>query len=99
MLFFGRSKMDDQNSTSAAPAAPAPSGPGAAVTDERSAANLRTLGLSVGASWDEITQAHARLVSDLTPGPGASHRNVALAEELLAEVNQALASLRMQSVA
>jgi hypothetical protein len=67
--------------------------------DEATAVHLQMLGLGPGATWDEITEAHARLVSDLTPGPNASHRNVSLAEQFLSEVNQAFASLRMQSVA
>ncbi len=59
--------------------------------------HFRALGLRTGASWDEICDAHRRLVSDLTPGPEASHRNVALANRLLDEVNQAFASLRARS--
>ena len=61
--------------------------------------HLQVLGLSPGASSDEIHRAHARLVADLTPGPGASHRNVALANALLDEVNSAFDSLRLSSVA
>ncbi|MGH1489686.1 MAG: hypothetical protein ACRBK7_09880 [Acidimicrobiales bacterium] len=71
----------------------------AASDSPATAVHLQMLGLSPGATWDEITEAHARLVSDLTPGPNASHRNVSLAEQFLSEVNQAFASLRMQSVA
>lgn len=61
--------------------------------------DLRVLGLAPGATWEDICQAHARLVADLTPGPDASHRNVALAEKLLDEVNAAFAALRFSSVA
>jgi len=61
--------------------------------------DLRTLGLAPGATWEDICRAHARLVADLTPGPDASHRNVALAETLLDEVNAAFSSLRFSSVA
>ena len=60
---------------------------------------LRVLGLNPGATSDEIRRAHARLVADLTPGPEASHRNVALAKALLDEVNRAFDSLRLSSVA
>ncbi len=59
--------------------------------------HLKTLGLNPGASWEEVCQAHARLVADLTPGPGADHRNVELANRLLDEVNQAFDSLRVLS--
>ncbi len=68
------------------------------VIDE-AAPHLRALGLSPGASWEEVSRAHASLVADLTPGPGASHRNVAMAMALLDEVNSAYASLRLLSVA
>ncbi|MGI9598315.1 MAG: hypothetical protein ACR2QK_19280 [Acidimicrobiales bacterium] len=67
--------------------------------DDDTAAHLQVLGLAGGATSEEIAAAHARLVSDLTPGPDASHRNVALAERFLNEVNHAFQSLRMQSVA
>ena len=66
---------------------------------DQAAPHLRALGLSPGASWEEVSRAHASLVADLTPGPGASHRNVALAMALLDEVNSAYASLRLLSVA
>ncbi len=61
--------------------------------------HLRILGLSSSASWDDITRAHARLVSDLTPGPGAAHRNVHLALSMLDDVNRAFDSLRVRMVA
>ena len=61
------------------------------------ATDLRVLGLPHDASWDEICEAHARLVADLTPGPDASHGKVALAERLLDEVNLAFDSLRARS--
>lgn len=96
MFLFGRTKTDDPS-----PASTTSVERSGRFDDGRrlpSADHLQTLGLRPGASWDEITEAHARLVADLTPGPGASHRNVALAEQFLAEVNQALASLRVQSV-
>lgn len=79
--------------------------PGAAPSTDRdsrfdeAARHLRVLGLSPGATSDEIRRAHARLVADLTPGPEASHRNVALAQSLLDEVNTAFDSLRLSSVA
>lgn len=60
-------------------------------------ADLRVLGLSPDASWEQILEAHARLVSDLTPGDGADHGNVALAERLLDEVNRAFDALRARS--
>ena len=63
------------------------------------AVSLRALGLPPTANWDEIATAHRRLVSDLTPGPDASHRNVELAERFLREVNEAYASLQILSVA
>ena len=63
------------------------------------AVSLRALGLPPTATWAEIATAHRRLVSDLTPGPDASHRNVELAERFLREVNEAYASLQILSVA
>lgn len=63
------------------------------------AGHLRALGLTEGATWEEITEAHRRLVSDLTPGPSASHRKVALAQTYLDEVNAAYESLQMLAVA
>lgn len=60
---------------------------------------LEILGLQESATWDEITRAHRSLVSDLTPGPDASHRNVALALSMLEDVNRAFASLRVRMVA
>ncbi|MEM7276235.1 MAG: hypothetical protein AAF547_24385 [Actinomycetota bacterium] len=74
---------------------------GAFVPDRKpdeAARHLRVLGLGPGASWDEICDAHRRLVADLTPGAGASHPNVALAESFLREVNDAFSSLRIHSV-
>lgn len=104
MYLFSRTKNGDQLKSSNPSAAaatrepddnePAPKARG----DARTTANLEVLGLPPGARWDEITDAHARLVSDLTPGLDASHRNVALAEQFLHEVNEAFASLRLQSV-
>lgn len=67
-------------------------GDGAAAADV--AQHLQVLGLTTEATWDEIRAAHRRLVADLTPGPDATHRNVALANHLLAEVNRAFDSLR-----
>jgi hypothetical protein len=66
---------------------------------EEASHHLQVLGLGNGATWDDICAAHARLVADLTPGPDASHRNVALARDLLDEVNTAFSSLRLSSVA
>ncbi len=96
MFLFGRTKTDHRPSTSMPSVDP--NGRADLGRRQSSADHLQTLGLRPGASWDEIAEAHARLVADLTPGTGASHRNVALAQQLLAEVNQALASLRVQSV-
>ncbi len=59
--------------------------------------HFRALGLPANATWDEVCEAHSRLVSDLTPGPDANHGNVALARRLLDEVNHAFASLRARS--
>lgn len=61
--------------------------------------HLAVLGLAGGASWEEIQRAHRRLVSDLTPGPNATHRNVDLALRMLREVNEAFRSLSVQQVA
>ncbi len=95
MSLFSRTKIDDQPHPVSTDTTSSRRGP----VDE-AAAQLQVLGLAPGASADEIVAAHARLVSDLTPGPDASHRNVALAEQFLREVNQAFDSLRrMQSVA
>ncbi len=63
------------------------------------AEHLRALGLSADATWPQVDEAHRRLVADLTPGPGASHRKVELAEQFLAEVNQAYSALRTIAVA
>jgi hypothetical protein len=71
--------------------------PGPTIGGEDAA--LRVLGLRPDARWSDIAEAHARLVADLTPGPGATHRNVALAEALLREVNQAFDALRVRAVA
>ena len=62
-------------------------------------AHLQALGLPPGATWEQATEAHRRLVADLTPGPDASHSNVELAQRYLSEVNQAFASLRTLSAA
>lgn len=71
--------------------------PSSADTTDVESAALRVLGVPPDASWDDITRAHARLVADLTPGPGASHRNVALATRLLQEVEQAFSSLQVRA--
>ncbi len=60
---------------------------------------LSALGLKDGASWEHIHAAHQSLVADLTPGSGASHSKVELAERLLAEVNEAYDALRLRHVA
>lgn len=81
-------------------ALPCPTATGEDATSNRGedpSADLRVLGLRTKASWEEIRDAHARLVADLTPGPDASHGNVALARELLNEVNLAFDSLRSRS--
>lgn len=60
---------------------------------------LSVLGLSEGATWQEIDAAHRSLVSDLTPGAGANHSKVDLANRFLAEVNEAYDALRLRLVA
>ncbi len=57
------------------------------------------LGVSDEASWEEISNAHSRLVADMTPGPKADHQRVTLALAMLDEVNLAFASLQRQAVA
>lgn len=61
--------------------------------------HLAVLGLDESATWDDVKRAHRSLVSDLTPGPTASHANVAVARQMLEEVNEAFASLRRLQVA
>ncbi len=63
------------------------------------AASLSILGLDIGAVWEDVERAHRSLVSDLTPGPDADHRNVGLALTMLHEVNEAFASLSVRRVA
>ncbi len=63
------------------------------------AASLSILGLDIGAVWEDVERAHRSLVSDLTPGPDADHRNVGLALSMLHEVNEAFASLSLRRVA
>ncbi len=63
------------------------------------AASLSILGLDIGAVWEDVERAHRSLVSDLTPGPDADHRNVGLALSMLHEVNEAFASLSVRRVA
>ncbi|MEM7323911.1 MAG: hypothetical protein AAF531_12560 [Actinomycetota bacterium] len=84
MFFFGRTKIETEE---------------AVISRDDVADNLRILGLSNGASWDDICAAHQRLVADLTPSAGATHQNVALAEAFLREVNDAFSSLQIRSVA
>ncbi len=60
---------------------------------------LAALGLNIGASWDDVESAYRSLVSDLTPGPDADHRNVGLALSMLHEVNEAFNSLSVRRVA
>lgn len=99
VFLFSRAKMDGQmTSDPAAPTSVDNAEPRSGRSDDDTE-HLRILGLAPGASWDEICRAHERLVADLTPGPEASHRNVALARNLLNEVNSAFASLRLSSVA
>lgn len=57
------------------------------------------LGLDESATWHDVKRAYRGLVSDLTPGPNASHANVAVAQQMLDEVNEAFASLRGLQVA
>ena len=61
--------------------------------------HLATLGLDSGVGWEQIKRAHRSLVSDLTPGPEADHRNVDLALAMLHEVNEAFKSLSVRRVA
>lgn len=61
--------------------------------DVASVAHLAALGLKPGASWGDIEDAYASLVSDLTPGPGANHSRVKLARKLLDEVHAAFQAL------
>lgn len=61
--------------------------------------HLATLGLNGQASWEDIKRAHRSLVSDLTPGPEADHRNVELALAMLHDVNEAYESLSVRRVA
>ena len=103
MSLFSRTKVDRRGGARfSAPPSPTRANdrttPSGTRPDEDSH-HLRVLGLSPGASSEEIRRAHARLVADLTPGPEASHRNVALAKSLLDEVNRAFTSLRLSSVA
>lgn len=84
MFFFGRTRNEIQE---------------AVTTHDDVTHNLRVLGLSHDASWDDICAAHRRLVADLTPSAGANHQNVALAEAFLREVNDAFSSLQIRSVA
>lgn len=99
MFLFSRTKLDQQMSD--ASAAPSPSASTDAIVDDQITdeivRHLDILGLSLGASWDQIRQAHSRLVSDLTPGPNANHRNVELAKQLLGEVNRAYDALLARS--
>lgn len=105
MFSFTRTKTGEQRSeTDHRLSGPSPKERPAAVgtpfvVTEDVVRHLRALGLPPTASWEEATAAHRRLVSDLTPGTDASHRNVQLANEYLQEVNQAYASLRVQAVA
>lgn len=85
MFFFGRTRNENQDAS------------GTSFDDV--AENLRVLGLSYDATWEDICAAHARLVADLTPGADATHQNVALAEAFLREVNEAFSSLQIRSVA
>lgn len=59
---------------------------------------LSMLGLSPGATWAEIADAHQRLVSDLTPGENATHRNVERAKAFLREVDDAFAALQRREL-
>jgi len=61
--------------------------------------HLQVLGLDESASWADIKRAHRSLVSDLTPGPDADHRNVGLALAMLDDVNRAFTLLRIRMVA
>ncbi len=60
---------------------------------------LAVLGLDETATVEDITLAHYRLVSDLTPGQDADHSRVELALAMLEEVDQAFRWLKMSAVA
>lgn len=60
---------------------------------------LSVLGLDETASAEDISAAHRRLVSDLTPGPDANHGRVELALAMLEEVDQAYRWLKLSAVA
>lgn len=60
---------------------------------------LSVLGLHETASAEDISAAHRRLVSDLTPGPDANHGRVELALAMLEEVDQAYRWLKLSAVA
>lgn len=96
MFQLGRSNMDNRMTAEVVTERHAPQAATTTRIDDTSS-ELRALGLPGNASWDEICAAHARLVSDLTPGPDASHGNVALAMRLLDEVNGAFDALRARS--
>lgn len=66
---------------------------------EKGRNHLQVLGLDESATWDDVKRAHRSLVSDLTPGPDAQHRNVGLALSMLEDVHRAFNSLRARMVA
>lgn len=92
MFQLSRSKVDNRMAADAVTDSPVSTG---RLDDQ--AADLRVLGLPTHADWDQICEAHASLVSDLTPGDGADHGNVTLAKGLLDEVNRAFEALQARS--
>jgi len=71
-----------------------------AMMHETTARNhLQILGLDDSATWSDVERAYRSLVSDLTPGSEADHRNVPLALSMLADVKRAYDSLRVRMVA
>lgn len=96
MFQLGRSNMDNRMTADAVTDPPAVARTARPHLDD-AAPELRALGLPANAGWDQICEAHARLVADLTPGPDAAHGNVGLAKRLLDEVNGAFDTLRARS--
>lgn len=96
MFQLGRSNMDNRMTAETVADRPAVTASTNSRIDD-TAPEFRVLGLPANAGWDQICEAHARLVADLTPGPDAAHGNVGLAKRLLDEVNGAFDTLRARS--
>lgn len=94
---FGAVEVDSENGDAAVSPSVRETPPQARFESESSCRSI--LGVPENASWDDICAAHARLVSDMTPGPGADHSRVQLALSMLDEVDQAFATLQRQAVA